>query len=49
VQLWVDCAVQLEPRSLEWMQRLYQRQLAVFGRPLELAMERHSSPRPSAA
>jgi DSF synthase len=49
VQLWVDCAVQLEPRSLEWMQRLYQRQLAIFGRPLEIAMERHSSPRPSAA
>jgi len=35
VKLWVDCAMQMSPRSLEWMQRLYQRQLAVFGRPLE--------------
>lgn len=39
VQLWVDCALKLSPRSLEWMQRLYQRQLAVFGRPLELARD----------
>jgi DSF synthase len=37
VKIWVDCAMQLSPRSLEWMQRLYQRQLAIFGRPLELA------------
>jgi DSF synthase len=35
VTLWVECAMQMSPRSLEWMQRLYQRQLAVFGRPLE--------------
>ena len=34
VKLWVDCAMQLSPRSLEWMQRLYQRQLSIFGRPL---------------
>lgn len=31
VKLWVDCALQLSPHSLEWMQRLYQRQLAIFG------------------
>jgi DSF synthase len=37
VKIWVDCAMQLSPRSLEWMQRLYQRQMAIFGRPLELA------------
>jgi DSF synthase len=35
VKIWVDCAMQLSPRSLEWMQRLYQRQVAIFGRPLE--------------
>jgi len=35
VKLWVDCAMQMSPRSLEWMQRLYQRQLAVFGRPVQ--------------
>ena len=49
VQLWVDCAIRLEPRSLEWMQRLYQRQLAVFGRPLELVSERLAPPSASAA
>jgi len=38
VKIWVDCALHLSPRSLEWMQRLYQRQLAIFGKPLELAM-----------
>jgi DSF synthase len=37
VKIWVDCALKLSPRSLEWMQRLYQRQFAVFGRPLEVA------------
>jgi DSF synthase len=31
VKIWVDCAMNLESRSLEWMQRLYQRQLAIFG------------------
>ena len=31
VRLWVDCALQLSPRGLEWMQRLYQRQVAIFG------------------
>ena len=35
VNLWVDCALQLAPRSLQWMQRLYQRQLSIFGTPLE--------------
>ncbi|MCC7325393.1 MAG: enoyl-CoA hydratase/isomerase family protein [Burkholderiales bacterium] len=34
--IWVDCAMRLQPRNLEWMQRLYQRQLAIFGRSLEL-------------
>jgi len=38
VKVWVDCALQLQPRSLQWMQRLYQRQLAIFGSPLELAV-----------
>ena len=37
VKIWVDCALRLSPRNLEWMQRLYQRQLAIFGRPLEVA------------
>jgi len=39
VKLWVDCALQMSPRSLEWMQRLHQRQLAIFGRPLQLAAD----------
>jgi DSF synthase len=39
VKIWVDCALKLSPRSLEWMQRLYQRQLAIFGRPLEIASD----------
>jgi DSF synthase len=39
VKIWVDCALKLSPRSIEWMQRLYQRQLAIFGRPLEIASE----------
>ncbi len=38
VKIWVDCAMQLTPRSLEWMQRLYQRQLAIFGQPLQAAV-----------
>ena len=38
-KIWVDCALKLSPRGLEWMQRLYQRQLAIFGRPLEVAGE----------
>jgi len=37
VKLWVDCALKLSPRGLEWMQRLYQRQLSVFGKPLGIA------------
>jgi len=36
VQLWVDSAMQLTPRSLQWMRRLHQQQLSAFGRPLEL-------------
>ena len=32
VQLWVDCALQMSPRSLEWMRRLHQQQRAAFGR-----------------
>lgn len=39
-KIWVDCALQLSPRSLEWMQRLYQRQLAIFGRLPELVADR---------
>ena len=34
-KLWVDCALGLSPQSLEWMQRLYQRQLSIFGRRME--------------
>jgi DSF synthase len=37
VKLWVDCALGMSPQSLEWMQRLYQRQLAIFGRRIETA------------
>jgi len=37
VKLWVDCALGMSPQSLEWMQRLYQRQLAIFGRRIEAA------------
>jgi DSF synthase len=36
-KIWVDCALKLSPRGLEWMQRLYTRQLSIFGRPLEIA------------
>ena len=39
VKIWVDCALRLDTRSLEWMQRLYQRQLAIFGTPLQLAAD----------
>jgi DSF synthase len=39
VQIWVDCALKLSPRSLEWMHRLYQRQLSIFGKPLQIAAE----------
>jgi len=35
VKLWVDCALQMSAPSLQWMQRLYQRQLAIFGRGIE--------------
>lgn len=31
-RIWVDCALNLSPRSLEWMQRLYQRQVTIFGK-----------------
>jgi DSF synthase len=37
-KIWVDCALQLSPHSLEWMQRLHQRQMAIFGRPFDVAM-----------
>jgi DSF synthase len=36
VQLWVDSAMKLSPRSLQWMRRLHQQQVAAFGCPLEL-------------
>ncbi len=39
VKIWVDCALRLDTRSMEWMQRLYQRQLAIFGTPLQLAAD----------
>jgi hypothetical protein len=39
VKLWVDCALGLDTRSLEWMQRLFQRQLAIFGQPLSVAVD----------
>jgi DSF synthase len=39
VKIWVDCALKLSKRSLEWMQRLHQRQIAVFGPPLQIAHE----------
>lgn len=39
VRLWVDCALKLSPRGLEWMQRLHQRQLSVFGHSLSVAPE----------
>lgn len=36
VKIWVDCALQLSPHSLEWMQRLHQRQLAIFGSSIDM-------------
>jgi len=42
VKLWVDCALNLDTRSLEWMQRLFQRQLTIFGRPLSVAVEQRA-------
>jgi DSF synthase len=42
VKLWVDCALGLDTRSLEWMQRLFQRQLAIFGRPLSVAIDQRA-------
>lgn len=38
VKLWVDCALRLDTRSLEWMQRLHQRQLTIFGGGPRLAV-----------
>ncbi len=49
VKLWVDCALQMSPRALEWMQRLYQRQLSIFGRPLELAETEQTEDAPAVA
>lgn len=31
VKMWVESAMSLDPRSLDWMKRLYQRQVAVYG------------------
>lgn len=39
VQLWVDSAMRSSPRSLQWMRRLNQQQVAAFGRPLELVRQ----------
>ena len=39
VKLWVDCALEMSPQSLEWMQRLYQRQLAIFGRGIQTTFQ----------
>ena len=36
VRLWVDCALQLSPRGLEWMRRLHKQQLSTFGSGLSL-------------
>lgn len=49
VKIWVDCALQLSPHSLEWMQRLHQRQLAIFGCPLEIVPPSHSGQQIAAA
>jgi DSF synthase len=35
-KIWVDCAIDLDERSLAWMRRLNQRQLQLFGHGLEL-------------
>lgn len=48
VKIWVDSALRLDGRSLQWMQRIYQRQIAIFGKPLELASITTRA-RPSAA
>jgi DSF synthase len=39
VKIWVDCALHLSPRSIQWMQRMYQRQLSIFGSPLAIAAD----------
>jgi len=36
VRLWVDCAMQMTPRSVEWMRRLHRQQIATYGRALEI-------------
>jgi DSF synthase len=36
-RIWVDRALSLSPRGLEWMNRLHQRQLSVFGRSFSVA------------
>jgi DSF synthase len=38
VKIWVDSALRLEPRSLEWMHRLHQRQVAIFGTSARLSV-----------
>jgi DSF synthase len=30
-RIWVECAVEMDERSLAWMRRLYQRQAQIFG------------------
>jgi len=49
VKLWVDCALAMSPHSLQWMQRLYQRQLAIFGRRIDAASLRSDISNASAA
>jgi DSF synthase len=49
VRIWVDCALELSPHSLDWMQRLYQRQLTIFGRPLEATGQAARGPKTAAA
>lgn len=43
VKIWVDCALKLSPRGLEWMQRLYQRQLSIFGKPLAVEIDERAA------
>jgi len=49
VRIWVDCALDLSPHSLEWMQRLHQRQLAIFGRPVASVQNRSLDGKTAAA
>jgi DSF synthase len=49
VTIWVDCAMKMSPHSLQWMQRLYHRQLSIFGRPLDTLLYDVAEERLSAA